>query len=767
MKLLLRLSITLPILFSASVRASAQPRSGSIEGRVFDADTKSPLIGANILLIGTSSGAATDGRGEYVVKNVPVGSYNLKFSYMGYTPTIVTDIIVKPARAARADAGLKISAFQTREVQVTPRYFSGSGEDPASAVTFSYEEIRRAPGAAGDVSRIMMNLPSVGEVNDQSNGLIVRGGSPIENAFFVDNIEIPNINHFPTQGATSGPIGLINVDLIRNVNFYSGGFSADYGDRLSSVMDITFRDGSRKKFEGQLNLDFAGFGGVAEGPLFSDKGSWLVSVRRSYLDLLIKTIDIGTSVTPRYGDYQWKAVYDLDGSNRLELLGIWGDDHNNPDAKTAVENDMVYYGNQDHYQTTNGLNWRLLWGTMGYSNTSLAATTENFKEDSYETGSGLLLQNNRSLEETLSLRNLNHFRLDRANFAEFGLELKHVIGDYDVVYGSYTDALGNPVAGSVINEDIRADKAGGFVNLISDLTRFLSLTVGLRADYFSYNNNLDLSPRASLTLKLDWKTSVTASAGVYYQTLPLVLLSQNAGNRNLRDLNATHYIIGLERLLTQSTKLTIDVYRKDYNDFPVDPQQPSLFLIDELYYRYGFFFDHGNLAGNGKARSRGVELILQKKMARDFYGMISASYSSSQYLGSGGSWINRVYDNRIIFCVDGGYRPNDEWEFSARWIYAGGVPYTPFDIAASRSLDRGVLDGRRINAERLPPYHCLNLRFDKRFNFSGSDMVVYLSVWNVYNRKNVAQYFWNEVKNEQGTIYQWGILPVFGIEYEF
>ncbi|MGB6066282.1 MAG: TonB-dependent receptor, partial [Desulfomonilaceae bacterium] len=431
------------------------------------------------------------------------------------------------------------------------------------------------------------------------------------------------------------------------------------------------------------------------------------------------------------------------------------------------ENDMVYYGNQDHYQSTNGINWRTLWGDIGYSNTSVAFTSESFNDDSYETGTGLPIQDNHSLEQALTLRNVNHYRLNGTNVAEFGLEASRVMANYHIVYSSYTDALGNVVPGSIMKQDIHADKVGGFANLMSDLSPFLSSSLGFRADYFSYNKNLDLSPRASVTARLDEKTSVTASAGVYYQTLPLILLAQNGSNKKLKDLSAIHYIIGFERLLTESTKLSVDIYQKDYRNFPVDPQQPSLFLIDELYYRYGFFFNHGDLNGNGKARSRGIELIVQKKMAKDFYGMVSASYSSSQYMGSGGAWIDRVYDNRIIFCVDGGYKPNNEWEFNIRWIYAGGVPYTPFDVAASRNLDRGVLDGNRVNADRYPAYHSLNVRFDKRFNFSGSDLVFYLSAWNVYNRKNVAQYFWNEVKNEQGTIYQWGILPVFGVEYEF
>lgn len=755
------------ISLSASASALSQSKTGTIDGKVFDTDTRAPLVGAHVLIVGTGTGAATDTNGAFVISNVPVGSYSLKISYIGYEPAMKADIIVKPTRSTRVDAGLKMSAFQAGEVQVTPGYFSKAEEGKTSAVTFSYEEIRRAPGAAGDVSRIMMSLPSVAEVNDQSNGLIVRGGSPVENAFFVDNIEIPNINHFPTQGATSGPIGLLNVDFIEDVNFYSGGFPAEYGDRLSSVMDIKFREGNRKKVEGQLNLDFAGFGGVAEGPLFSDKGSWLVSVRRSYLDLLIKTIDMGTSVVPRYGDYQWKAVYDPDANNRLELLGIWGDDHNNPDAKTAVENDMVYYGNQDHYESTNGINWRALWDDIGYSNTSLSFTSANFRDDSYETGSGILIQRNRSLEQSLNLRNVNHVRLNNSNVAEFGVDLKHEMANYDNLFGDYTDALGNVVPGSTLKERIAANKLGAFINVVSDFAPFLSATLGMRADYFSYNDNLDLSPRVSLIGRLDERTSVTASAGIYYQTLPLILLTQNEGNRSMKDLRATHYIVEFERLLTESTRLTVDIYEKDYRQFPVDPAQPSLFLIDELYYRYGFFFNHGELVDDGRARSRGIEMVVQKKLAKDFYGMIGASYSTSQYMGSNGSWIDRVYDNRFIFCIEGGYKPDDEWEFSMRWIYAGGTPYTPFDAAASRNLDRGVLNASRINAERYPAYHSLNVRFDKRFNFSGSDLVFYLSVWNAYNRKNVAQYFWNEVENKQGTIYQWGILPVFGLEYEF
>ena len=269
-----------------------------------------------------------------------------------------------------------------------------------------------------------MTLPSVAKVNDQSNSLIIRGGSPIENAFYLDNIEIPNINHYPTQGSSGGPIGMVNVDFIKDVNFHTGGFGASYGDRLSSIMEINFREGNRDELDGQLDLNFAGFGGTAEGPLFGTWGSWMVSLRRSYLDLLVEAINIGTSVAPRYGDFQGKLVLDLDTHNRLSLLTLWGDDQISSDKEIAEENDMIVYGDQDIIQRTTGLNWRFLWGTTGYSNTSLSYTMMRYREDFTETASDVHLIRNRSLEQQFKFRNINRWHVNKENSLEFGIESK-------------------------------------------------------------------------------------------------------------------------------------------------------------------------------------------------------------------------------------------------------------------------------------------------------------------------------------------------------
>lgn len=331
---------------------------GKIEGIIIDAETKAELIGANILIINSTTGAATDLDGKFIIENVPVGNYSIKISFLGYTPIIKTDIIVRSNRITLVNGELSTSSLESDEVVVEAEYFQKNDEQALSSINFSGEEIRRAPGSAGDVSRILMILPSVAKVNDQSNTLAVRGGSPIENTFYIDNIEIPNINHFPSQGASGGVIGMINVDFIEDVDFFTGGFSAIYGNKLSSIMNLSLREGNSEKVEGQLNLDFSGFGGIIEGPLFSDNATFMVSARRSYIDFLIKMIDVGSTVAPTYGDISGKIVYDIDKNNKLMIVGVFGDDHMSSDQQNAIDNQMVFYGDQDIYQSTIGLNWR-------------------------------------------------------------------------------------------------------------------------------------------------------------------------------------------------------------------------------------------------------------------------------------------------------------------------------------------------------------------------------------------------------------------------
>ena len=258
-------------------------------------------------------------------------------------------------------------------------------------------------------------------------------------------------------------------------------------------------------------------------------------------------------------------------------------------------------------------------------------------------------------------------------------------------------------------------------------------------DYFDYNKKTLLAPRMLLSYNLTNITSLHASAGVFYQNIPSIVLAQSDFFKNLKTPRADHFVVGISHLLTENTKLTIEAYRKNYKDFPVDPSEPKDFLFDQVV-TSGLFTNHADLISGGEAYANGVEVMIQKKLAEDFYGMASASYSRVKYKDLDGNWRDRIYDNKFNVAVEGGYKPNNEWEFSMRWIYSGGAPYTPLNLEKSENQNKGIIDLSRINGGRLPDYHSLNLRVDKRFYFGSTNMVVFLSVWNVYNRENVSAY---------------------------
>ncbi|MDT8324709.1 MAG: TonB-dependent receptor, partial [Bacteroidota bacterium] len=479
------------LLLSLFAQAQDAPSTGSIHGSVIDAGSGQPLPGANIRVMDADRGAATDVEGAFSITGLPPGSYRLRASFIGYAPHIATDVVLRPGRSTELRIRLRESAYEAEEVVVTAGYFRQSEESAVSAAQFSGEEIRRAPGSAGDVSRIMMVLPSVAKVNDQSNSLIVRGGSPLENAFFVDGIEIPNINHFPAQGASGGPLGMLPVDMIRDVAFSSGGFPVRWGDRLSSVMDISFREGDRNRMAAQADLNFTGFGGLLEGPL-GHSGSWLLSARRSYLDLLVSAIDIGTSVAPWYGDAHAKLVYDLGPEHRLSLIGLWSDDHNDPDAETAAENDMQYYGRQDVYNATTGLTWRALWDADTWSESSVSWTGMRFRENFLKTGSDALLLDNRSDERWIALRSRTRRRFTRGVALEAGGDVKLLRNSYDNTYGGVPDVLGTvqPPLHAVGEAD--ASVGGLFATLQLTPWKALDLSLGLRAQHNSVNDDVTL-----------------------------------------------------------------------------------------------------------------------------------------------------------------------------------------------------------------------------------------------------------------------------------
>lgn len=755
--------LVLFLFFTISLPAQLQPE-GSIKGRVTDSRELFPLTGVSVSVKGKNSGTYTDTDGKFELRNLPAGSYTLVLSYVGYEKITKTDVIVRPDRITYVDIEMNPGGVDIKDIVVNAGYFSAAEVKPVSSVAFSAEEIRRSPGSAGDVSRIIFGLPSLAKLNDQKNSLIVRGGSPLENAFYIDDMEIPNINHYGTQGSSEGPIGVINTDFLKDVNFYSGGFNVNYGDKLSSVMEMTFREGNRDEFNLQLDASFQAVGAQAEGPLGGGKGSYLISARRSYLDWIFKTTDIGGPI-PTYYDIHTKVTYDLSNSVKLSFLDIASIDRSNQSYEEGIEFEDNYYGYYNGYTNNAGLNLQCIWNKYSYSNFSLSYGITGIDEGTSGVKTVSPLYINKSTEHNINFRNLNHYRINESLLFQFGFNIKYSINDYKHHYYPFTDYFGYTTPELTIDKKMYGVKAGAFGSLNWSPVKNLNFTPGIRIDYFDFNSSTTISPRMDISYNFNEDTKAYLSGGVYYQPLPYIILSQNSMFKELKNPVSYHAVAGISRLITEDTKLTLEVYNKEYRDCPINPGQPEAFVMDQAV-ENPVFMNNSRLESTGKAYSRGIELILQKKLAKDFYGMASASISKTKYMDGSGTWHNRAYDNQFMFAVEGGYKPNDQWEFSLRWIYAGGAPYTPFDIAASTAAYKGIIDKNRIYGERLPDYHSLNVRVDKRFNFSKSNIVLYISIWNVYARENIWGYSWNETKNEIKKNKSWSMLPVFGIEYE-
>jgi len=737
--------------------------TGTVKGELLVRGSRQRLPGAEVQLSGSDRKTLTDDQGHYAFTEVPVGRYTLVFRLIGMEPMVKTDVIVKSNATTFVAAEIDLLPVVNETVRVTAGYFDRPREEPVNSVSFDNEEIRRAAGAGGDVNRIITAMPSIARTNDQANNLAVRGGSSSENLVLVDNIEIPNINHFPTPGSTSGPICLLNLDLIRDVDFQAGGFSSRYGDRLSAVMDLALREGDRERLRGQTSFDMAGIAFLAEGPLPGKSGSWIASVRRSYIDLLSRLMKAGADV--RYGDVNMKIGFDLSARSKLTFIGVMGDDRSEVDRSQAIEVGEGDFGTMNSREGTWGVNWFWMPDDRWYANTSFSLTATSGGNHWLKTVTGEIDFDGTARQRIWHLRHGHHWTIGAGQSIQMGLESKWTEDRFDFFMGAAVSPLGQPLP--EVHQSKRTDhfRHGVFAEYSAALSRRWSVNLGIRADGNSYNRRWPISPRASMRHEIDPRTAIGIYAGIYRQSLPQLLIARDPANASMQEPMAVQYGTNLQRLLSPSLRLTIEAYWKEYRHLPVDPRYPSQSILDDTFGHT--LFGAGPLLDSGRARSYGIEFVLQKKLKQNIYGMICGSFFRSRYCSPEGQWVDRLYDNRYILSLQGGYKPDSIWEFSASWILAGGIPYSPFDLDASKAARSGIYDSSRIHSERLPPYHSLSIRSDRRFHFRRSNLTAYLSIWNLYNRKNAASYYWNEITNEPGYIYQFSILPVLGIEFEF
>ena len=760
---------------------------GALSGAVVN-ESGEAVAFATVCLTATSLCVGADERGHFHLVNIRSGRYGVEITPPGGTPAPVGAVDVRAGVDQLVELILPAVPRVESSVTVTAPVAALPEEVKTSGYLISPRAIFRAAGALQDVSRYVQALPGVVVGSDDfRNDIIVRGGSPLENLFVVDNVEVPNINTFANFASAGGIVSILDATMIRDVTFLTGGYPASYSNRASSVLQITQREGSREALHGRVTLGFAGLGAAADGPLAHGRGSWVVSARRSFLDAF--TNDVGIGGVPVTYTLNAKAVYDFGASDRVWAVNVTGADKIRLGMTDTTPNDQEVFNFDIRYRgwrSATGVNWQHLFGARAVGlfgvTTSRAALVSTVKDlvrggvPPPDAGADQIIDSSPVVYHDDSSEIENTIKYDVTLFArptlkiQAGSSVKQFRLRYNSAapYGYDSPYSREPgVDAFTIDDRFTAWQSGAYAQVTGRVIPAVEVTAGARFDDYRMLQASRVSPRLAATVTLTPRLSVRASTGVYYQQPPFQFISAFPQNRALKPFRANHYVAGVGYQVAPGWLLTIEGYRKDYRDYPVATEYPSLSLAnlgDTFNVREVLF----PLTSGGSGRARGVEFNLSRTGDEGpWFGQVNLSLSQAQHAGLDGVARSGSFDYPVVFNLTGGRRWSSKWETSLRVAYLSGRPYTPFDVAASTEQRRGIYDLAEINALRLPPYVRIDARVDRNATIAGKPVIIFIGVQNLTGRRNISGYTWNRRSNVSDSNKQLGVFPLVGLEWRF
>lgn len=736
-------------------------KKGIVQGTVRDIDTQEPLIGVSVVVLESNPiiGVVTDLEGNYKLE-IPVGSYNIQASYIGFSPLTKFNIVVSTGNANNLNFELAESASNLEGVEIVARKETSASpttvESPLSTQRLTTEEIKSNPGGNFDISRVVQALPGVGSTSGSVGGfrndIIIRGGAPNENVYYLDGIEIPVINHFATQGSAGGPTGILNVSFIEDVTLSTSAFEARYDNALASVFTFKQKEGNSERFQGNIRLSGTELATTIETPL-GKKTTALFSARRSYLQFLFSVLDL--PIRPNYWDFQYKVTHKFNEKTTLTAIGVGAIDEFTFAApkESTPESEYVLRSNPsiNQWNYTTGFALKRLVKD-GYVNVALSRNMFDNRLDQFE--------DKQETEEfrTLGLQSQeieNKLRIDVNKNKNgwkyaYGLVAQYVKFNNDIftrIRKELRDSTGNVIQPEVtINYNSAIDffRYGAFGQVSKTvLNNRLGLSLGVRTDMNTFtntgNNPLEtLSPRLSASYYLNDEWSINGSVGRYFK-LPIytVLGFQNeAGefvNKSNKYISSTHYVLGTEFIPRTSTRFTLEGFYKNYANYPVSVRDGI-----SLANQGGNFGSIGNeeVASIGEGRAYGVEFLFQQKLISKIFAVFSYTFVRSEFSGSDGKLIASAWDNGHLISAILGRKFGRGWEMGLKYRFAAGAPFTPFDLLASQrnylSIGTGILDNSRLNSERLGNFSQFDFRIDKKINFKKVTLDVFFDVQNAF-----------------------------------
>ncbi|MFA6470042.1 MAG: TonB-dependent receptor [Bacteroidota bacterium] len=768
---------------------------GNISGIVVDMDSKQPIPNVNVQILGTSIGATTDADGKYLLKNIGEDIYKLKFSSVGYTQHIETDIrVVRSKTTSVREVILHESSITGETVEVTAGVFSGDDISPVTNFHYSLEEIRRSPGSAGDIFRAIETLPGVSSSGGEFSAFSVRGGSPRDNIVIVDNIPFDKVSHFDggteEQEAQGGRFSIFTPGVIDEANFQAGGFSARYGGKNASFVDLKIKEGNKESPTMNGTYDVLGWEVNYDGPSkVHDRTSLLFSARHQNFKTILDMTGQSDLGYPSFTDVLLKSTTVIDPKNKISVIGIYSPEFFERTIDNVYEIDGSNYDNQLAKSSDTkyllGMNWRSLTGSTSVLEKALyfrGNTAEFRRSNSYVyPTNGVIPKKNEAFvrenyyrydseEQEFGLRSQFSITPSSVSTVTAGVQINSTAYDYSAiqvdaetlfVYDA-DDYRPNPsnqfiiLDPSLINNSAHSSKSTGAAFLEYSYVPVEKLTIvpSVRYEYSEFNKRSYLSPRFSIGYFISEKTKLSAATGIYYQPVELRTISLDVRNAQLNNERAIHIIAGVTTYLSDDVKFTAEAYYKDLKDLIVKTDRTS---------------DLRKNVGSGYAR--GIDLGVVKKFVGKWYGQLNYSYSVSKRDNHNGAGEYRSdFDQPHVFNILFGYELDHEWSFSTKWKFATGRPKDSYIIHANVFTNplmmRYSKEITANNTERLPDFHTWNVRVDYRKQLGTVAIVAFLDVLNLYNRLNVNEERFIETT---GTIDPKGfeILPSFGMKLEF
>ena len=739
----------LALLLAAPTHALAG--SGVLRGHVRGTRDQQPVPFANVVLIGRELGARAGEDGAWEIRNLEPGLYNVQASQLGYRKAVFFEVAVSPVRPTVLDIALEDAPVTTDSVTVTASAFRTTAASPLSLRSVGAAEIARFPGGDRDISKVLQSLPGVSTTASFRNDLIVRGGAPNENRFVLDEVEIPSINHFATQGSSGGPLSMINASFIRDADLLTGAFPANRGNARSSVMELQLEQGNDRGLAGSVTLGASDLGLSLDGPLGRNT-TYILSARRSYLQFIFDAL--GLPFLPTYNDLQFKSRTRLGAYDEITFIGLGAIDQFalNSSAKDTEFNryllDNLPVTPQWNYAT--GAVWKHFrhdgFLRVVVSRDQLDNRSTRYQDNDTSNPANLVqdyrsreTQDHVRAEQTLMRRSLRldyGASLDHARYTTSTFEKRVLPGGVIVVdYRSALD-LNRYAAYAQASRDFLHDR--------------LSASLGLRADGSDFAPGTSdplqhLSPRLSLSYAMTPAFHLNFNAGRYHQLPAYTVLGYRDSTGALANrangigwIRADHLVGGVEWIAGPGSRVSVEGFLKRYADYP--------YLTQEGISLANLGADFG-VVGNAPAvpasrgRTWGVELLAQRKLSRGFYGIASYTFARSEFTDRTGRYVPSAWDSRHVASVTGGRQFGRGWELGARWRLLGGAPYTPDDVALS-SLKavwdvrgRGVPDYALLNTQRAGVLHQLDARLDRKWFFRSTSLDLYLDVQNLYNFK--------------------------------